>query len=103
MEAGAAVPGLYNDAVLQIARALGLITVFWTDNPGDYTNPGPRVLKEKTLANIINGGIILLHQGVGDTIRIFPQIAEALRQRSLTLAPVSGLLAPVGTSRGGGR
>ncbi len=94
--------GDYNDTVLRIARALGLITVFWTDNPGDYTNPGPRVLAEKTLANITNGGIILLHQGVGDTIRILPQIAEALRQRRLTLAPVSGLLAP-GKSRGGGR
>jgi peptidoglycan/xylan/chitin deacetylase (PgdA/CDA1 family) len=94
--------GDYNDTVLRIARALGLITVFWTDNPGDYTNPGPRVLAEKTLANITNGGIILLHQGVGDTIRILPQIAEALRQRRLTLAPVSRLLAP-GKSRGGGR
>lgn len=79
--------------MLRIARGLGLITVFWTDDPGDYTNPPPRVLEAKTLAEITNGGIILLHQGVGDTIRVLPQIAEALRQRSLTLTTVSGLLA----------
>ena len=85
--------GDYNDTVRRIARGLGLITVFWTDDPGDYTNPLPRVLEAKTLAEITNGGIILLHQGVGDTIRVLPQIAEALRQRSLTLTTVSGLLA----------
>lgn len=83
-----------NEAVLRIARRLGLVTVFWTDDPGDYANLGPRVLEARTLATITSGGIVLLHQGVGDTIRILPQIAEVLQRRGLTLTTVSGLLAP---------
>jgi len=37
---------------------------------------------------------------VGETIRILPQIAEALRQRRLTLVTVSGLLVPMGVFSG---
>ncbi len=91
--------GDYNDTVLRIARALGLVTVFWTDNPGDYLNRGPHLLEARTLANITNGGIILFHQGVGDTIRILPRAAEALQRRGLTLTTVSGLLATSGRTR----
>lgn len=91
--------GDYNDTVLRVARSLGLVTVFWTDNPADYASTGPRALEAKALANITNGGILLFHQGVGDTIRILPQTAEALRQRGMTLTTVSGLLAPVRTTK----
>jgi len=84
--------GDYNDTVLRIARAVGLVTVFWTDNPGDYLNRGPVGLEARTLATISSGGIVLFHQGVGDTVRILPQTAEALRQRGLTFTTVSGLL-----------
>jgi len=91
--------GDYDDTVLRIARSLGLVTVFWTDNSGDYLNRGPRALEAKTLVNVTNGGIILFHQGVGETIRILPQIAEALRQRGLTLTTVSGLLVTRRTPR----
>lgn len=88
--------GDYNDTVLRVARALGLVTVFWTDNPGDYLNRGPHLLEARTLSNIANGGIILFHQGVGDTIRILPQTAEVLRGRGLTLTTVGGLVAARG-------
>ncbi len=86
--------GDYNRTVLRTVRRLGLMTVFWTDDPGDYANIGPRALEAKTLARITNGGILLLHQGVEDTIRVLPHIAEVLRRRGFAITTVSGLLLP---------
>lgn len=85
--------GDYGDSVLRAARALGLITVLWTDNPGDYANPAPSALEARTLANLTNGGILLLHQGVGVTIRVLPEVVNALHRRGLTFTTVSGLRA----------
>lgn len=86
--------GDYNETVLLAARSLGLVTVFWTDDPGDYANLGPRSLEFKTLANVTDGGILLLHQGVEDTIRILPQTAEMLQRRGFVITTVTGLLLP---------
>ncbi len=90
--------GRSSPAVLRIASALGLMTIFWTANSGDYANPGPQVLEAKILGRVHGGGILLLHQGVGDTIRVLPQTAEVLRRRGLALTTVSGLLVPRGPS-----
>lgn len=84
--------GQYSRAVLQAAHNLGLTTVFWTANSGDYASVNPRSLKWKILARTSNGGIVLLHQGVANTIRILPQTVETLRQRGYVLTTVSGLL-----------
>lgn len=84
--------GDYSRAILQVAHNLGLTTVFWTANSGDYASVRPRSLKGKILARTSNGGIVLLHQGVANTIRILPQTVETLRQRGYALTTVSGLL-----------
>ncbi len=86
--------GKYAIPVIRTATALGLTTVFWTANSGDYTQPGAAVLEGKILGRVNSGGILLLHQGVGETIRILPQTTEVLRHRGLILTTVSGLLAP---------
>ncbi len=86
--------GKYAIPVIRTATALGLTTVFWTANSGDYTQPGTAVLEAKILGRVNSGGILLLHQGVGETIRILPQTTEVLRHRGLILTTVSGLLAP---------
>jgi peptidoglycan/xylan/chitin deacetylase (PgdA/CDA1 family) len=85
--------GRYNPAVLAAAQALGLITVFWTDDPGDYGYPVPQV-EQKLFALVANGGIVVLHQGVGTTIRELPKIIGTLRRRGFTFTTVSGLVAP---------
>lgn len=83
--------GNYNRAVLQAVSQHGLTTVFWTDNPADYSGAGTTALEAKLLGRISNGGIILLHQGVEDMIRSLPRTVEVLRQRGYTIVPVSGL------------
>ncbi len=85
--------GEYNETVLHAARALGLITVLWTDNPADYANPAPRVFEARTLEQLSNGGILLLHMGVGVTIRGLPDVVNNLHRRGISFETVSGLLA----------
>ncbi len=88
--------GKYALPVIRTASALGLTTVFWTANSGDYARPGVAVLETKILGRLSSGGILLLHEGVGETIRILPHATEVLRQRGLVLTSVSGLLTPQG-------
>jgi peptidoglycan/xylan/chitin deacetylase (PgdA/CDA1 family) len=84
--------GDYDANVLRAARNLNLITVFWTDDPADYARPGSSVLERRLLSRVSNGGILLPHQGVEDTIRILPVAVEALRRGGFTITTVTGLL-----------
>jgi peptidoglycan/xylan/chitin deacetylase (PgdA/CDA1 family) len=83
--------GHYNRGVLQTASAHGLTTVFWTDNPADYTLAGTAALQAKLLGRASNGGIILLHQGVDEMLRVLPHAVDALRQRGLAVVPIGAL------------
>lgn len=86
--------GDYNARVIQVARKLGLITVFWTDNPGDYAKPDLQTLELKLFLRASNGGILLLHQGIPGTVHNLPVIVQILQRRRLGLTTVSGLLGP---------
>ncbi|MDR5694823.1 MAG: polysaccharide deacetylase family protein [Armatimonadota bacterium] len=86
--------GDYNATVLRVARQFGLVTVFWTDNPGDYLNLDPQVLETRLFLRASNGGIILLHQGIPGTLRVLPVITRILRRYGLEITTVSGLLTP---------
>ena len=73
--------GDYNTGVITAAMREGLTTVLWTDNPGDYARPGDRVIERRVLDRIAPGGIILLHDGVQQTLDVLPHIVEALQAK----------------------
>jgi len=73
--------GDYDDRIVQIASALGYTTVLWTDDPGDYAHPGSLVLQLRFYGRLSNGGIILLHDGVEETVRMLPSLIEALKRK----------------------
>jgi peptidoglycan/xylan/chitin deacetylase (PgdA/CDA1 family) len=73
--------GDYNHDVMLAAQELGLTTVVWTDDPGDYASPGDKVIETRVLDKIGSGGIILIHDGIQQTIDVLPQIIERLRTR----------------------
>lgn len=68
--------GDYDQDVIQTATELGLTTVLWTDDPGDYANPGDSVIQGRVLRKLTNGGIILLHDGITQTLKILPQVID---------------------------
>jgi peptidoglycan/xylan/chitin deacetylase (PgdA/CDA1 family) len=81
--------GDYDDTVIRAAMALGLTTVLWTDDPGDYASPGDKTIRRRVLNRIGNGGIILLHDGVQQTVDVLPQIIQHLKSNGYRFVTVA--------------
>ncbi len=92
--------GRYDTTVLRVAASRRLITVFWTDNPGDYLQYRERTLEARLLGRVGGGGILLLHTGIDQTIQILPETTRILRGRGFGLGSVSMLLKPGPEPRG---
>jgi peptidoglycan-N-acetylglucosamine deacetylase len=73
--------GDYDLNVLEAAYGQGLTTVLWTDDPGDYNNPGDMALLETETAKLSAGGIILLHDGSQDTIDTLAKFIASCKRR----------------------
>ena len=75
-------PGGRCDAqVTRTAEQLGCKTVLWTVNPGDYRHPDSARIENDVIGGARNGAIILLHDGVQETVDALPNIIENLRGR----------------------
>jgi peptidoglycan/xylan/chitin deacetylase (PgdA/CDA1 family) len=80
--------GDFNDNVLRDSASLGMTTVLWTDDPGDYANPGDDVLYEREVAKLDSGAIVLLHDGSQntlDTLQKFIRTAKRKGYKFVTL------------------
>ena len=84
--------GEYNRGVAESVKALGYKMVLYSDDPGDYADPGTGVIETRTLDTISNGGIILLHDGSAQTLVILPQIIQRLKARGFQFVTVDQLL-----------
>lgn len=83
--------GDYDAEVITAATKNQLTTVLWTDDPGDYANPGDNVIEQRTLARLSNGGIILLHDGVQQTLDVLPQIIAYAKKNGYRFVTCSEL------------
>jgi len=84
--------GEYNRSVAEATEALGYKLVLYSDDPGDYAEPGTQVIEKRTLDMISNGGIILLHDGSAQTLTILPQLIQRLKARGFQFVSVDQLL-----------
>ncbi len=84
--------GDYTAATLAASRSLGLTTVFWTDDPADFQNPGHAVLTNRFSRNLEPGGIILLHDNALQTLQVFANFLNAAYKRKLALTTLSEML-----------
>ncbi|GBD28538.1 Bifunctional xylanase/deacetylase [bacterium HR31] len=84
--------GRYDRTVVQVASQLGLLTVLWTDSPGDYEGLGSERLQTRLLSRVYSGAILLLHQGVGETVRVLPGVWQTLRRHGFSAGGVLDLL-----------
>lgn len=73
--------GQYDHDVIQTTERLGLTTVLWTEDPGDYAKPGDGVIQRRLMHCGHNGAIILLHDGIQQTLDVLPGMIKALRQK----------------------
>ena len=67
--------------VLEAGYSEGLTTVLWTDDPGDYNNPGDTILLETETVKISAGGIVLLHDGSQDTVDTLAKFIDSCKRR----------------------
>ncbi|HEY2632584.1 MAG TPA: polysaccharide deacetylase family protein [Solirubrobacteraceae bacterium] len=87
--------GYYDSSVIQTARSLGLDTITWEVDPSDYLLPGTEAIKQRVLAQVKRGSIILSHDGGGprlQTLDAYPHIIAALRARGDRFVTVPQLL-----------
>jgi peptidoglycan/xylan/chitin deacetylase (PgdA/CDA1 family) len=84
--------GRYDAAVTDAATAQGYRTVLWTDDPGDYASPGVDTIVERTVRTAHNGGILLLHDGIQQTIDALPRIIGSLRASGFTFVTMDQML-----------
>lgn len=84
--------GDYNDHVAQVAKSLGNTIVLWTDDPGDYASPGERVIENRLLEKADNGGIILIHDGIQQTINALPHILQVLHDRGYQFVTIDQMI-----------
>ena len=66
--------------------------MLWTDDPSDYANPGEDVILERSLTHLHNGGILLLHEGVKQTMSILPLLTKEIRDQGYKIVTVGQLL-----------
>lgn len=92
--------GRYNDGIARISEALGYRMVLWTDDPGDYESPGEKTILHDTLEDASNGGIILLHDGIEETIRVLPALIKQLRAAGYRFVPLETMLHPAQPATG---
>ncbi|GHF49263.1 polysaccharide deacetylase familiy protein [Deinococcus metalli] len=83
--------GDYTPGTLNAARSLGLTTVFWTDDPGDFQNPGDSTLEARYRSKLHAGGIVLLHDNAPEMLDVLRDFLRYARQRDVTLTTVGGL------------
>jgi len=86
--------GDYDTGVAEVAEALGYTTVLWTDDPGDYASPGAQLILQRTVKNASNGGIILIHDGIQETIDILPKLIQTLKKQGYTFVTIDELMQP---------
>lgn len=81
--------GAHSQRVLRIAAGLGLTTVFWTDDPGDFQNPGVETVEARYARHLRPGGIILLHDNAPDGLIALPDLLKVAHERGYAVDTVS--------------
>lgn len=84
--------GDYDRQVAQLANSLGYTMVLWTDDPGDYASPGAEVIEARLDRRINNGGIILIHDGIQQTIDELPAILKYLNNKGYKLVTIDEMI-----------
>jgi peptidoglycan/xylan/chitin deacetylase (PgdA/CDA1 family) len=84
--------GDYNPDVARIVEALGYTLVLWTDDPGDYASPGEDIIESRLLRDISNGGILLLHDGIQETLDLLPGIITEMKKSGYRFVTIDKMI-----------
>jgi peptidoglycan/xylan/chitin deacetylase (PgdA/CDA1 family) len=84
--------GDYNVKVAEVSEALGYTMVLWTSDPGDYASPGVTKIEDRLATTIHPGGIILLHDGIEQTIDLLPHLIKTLKAEGYKFVTIDQMM-----------
>lgn len=85
-----------SDELLRNVRRLGMTTIAWDVDTGDWADQSPADIRARVMATVHPGSIILLHDGGGDrsgTARAASALIDDLHARDYRIVTVSRLFA----------
>ncbi len=83
--------GEYDATVIAATKAAGSTMVLWTDDPGDYADPGADTIASRTIKTASNGAILLLHDGAKQTLPVLPEIIRTLKAQGYVFVTIADL------------
>jgi peptidoglycan/xylan/chitin deacetylase (PgdA/CDA1 family) len=84
--------GHYNRSVRDAAAETGFTTVFWTSNIGNCAGWEPSATVTKFMAELGDGGIVLLHNGEDGSLEVLPGLLAALGNQRRPVGTVSAIV-----------
>lgn len=84
--------GDFNATVIKEVTRRFYVTTLWTSDPGDYAKPGSDVLLQRSLDKLQNGAIVLLHDGMPETMAILPSLVAEGHRRGFRFVTLSDLV-----------
>jgi peptidoglycan/xylan/chitin deacetylase (PgdA/CDA1 family) len=72
--------GHHNPNVLAAAEKMNVRTFLWSDDPADFANPGADVIEKRLIGKVTGGAIVLLHDGIEQTLEILPDLISRLKR-----------------------
>ena len=86
--------GRYSPAVARAASHAGYRMVLWSTLTKDVEGASPALIERRVLNGAQDGGIVLMHSGLANTLQALPDVIASLRAQGYEFVTVSTLLTP---------
>lgn len=83
--------GSFNNTTISVAEELGYKTIMWTRDTVDWKYKDSEVIYSRAVKDAEGGDLILMHP-TAETLKALDRIIKTLKERGLTVAPVSAVL-----------
>lgn len=84
--------GRYNRRILEMAAQDGYRMILWNVFPQDHNRPAPGKIYERVMAGAADGGVVLLHSGVAETLEALPGLIADLKAKGFQFLTISEML-----------
>ena len=84
--------GAYNDALINTASELGLITIQWDVDTLDWKGLSAMEITNRVLNGVRNGSIILCHNNSDHILEALPIVLDRLSKKGYKVTPVGELI-----------
>ena len=84
--------GAYNDALINTASELGLITIQWDVDTLDWKGLSAMEITNRVLNGVRNGSIILCHNNSDHILEALPIMLDRLQKKGYKVTPVGELI-----------